>query len=252
MKKLLYISLIVLLTVILIVSSIYVIREIKEEKKQENIFSDIENGISISDNTQENSIKENDNLKDTEQQYDYTNLYMENNDMVGWIKIDGTNINFPVMQSKSEPNYYLHRNFYKNYSSYGTPYISENCKIGESKNLIIYGHHIKNGKMFANLVNYKSENFYKTHKIINFNTLDEKNKYEIVYAFLISTDDNFKYTNYTNFESYEEFQYFNSKCKEHSLYDTKVESNYNDYFITLTTCEYSQNNGRIVIVAKKS
>ena len=90
----------------------------------------------------------------------YQELYLQNEDMVGWLSIAGTIINYPVMQSRNNPNFYLKHNFEKEYSDLGTPYVQENCDIAESDNLVIYGHHIKGGKMFGALEDYKSKSFY--------------------------------------------------------------------------------------------
>ncbi len=92
----------------------------------------------------------------------YRELYLQNEDMVGWIAIDGTKLNYPVMQTKNNPNFYLKRNFEKEYSDLGVPYIQENCDILNSDNLIIYGHHIKGGKMFGALESYKSDRYSQT------------------------------------------------------------------------------------------
>ena len=95
---------------------------------------------------------------------EYGELYLQNTDMVGWLSIAGTNINFPVMQTPNNPNYYLKHNFEKEYSDLGTPYVQENCDLLTSDNLVIYGHHIKGQKMFGALENYKSKDFYEEHK----------------------------------------------------------------------------------------
>ena len=107
-------------------------------------------------------------LEDVIEIVDLKNLYEINNDLVGWIKIDGTNIDYPVMQNE---DYYLRRNIYKNYSYYGTPYLAKYCDVNNSDNLVIYGHHIKNNSMFGELENYKKEAFYNDHKLIKFYTL---------------------------------------------------------------------------------
>ena len=113
----------------------------------------------------------------------YKELYLQNEDMVGWISIDGTTINYPVMQTKDNPNYYLKRNFEKEYSDLGTPYIQEDCDLLSSDNLIIYGHHISGNRMFGALEDYKSKSFYEEHKTIHFDTLTQQGEYEIVAVF---------------------------------------------------------------------
>ena len=78
----------------------------------------------------------------------YAPVYEQNSDFVGWITIDGTSINYPVMQTKDEPDFYINHGFDKSYSDYGVPYVQENCELGNSDNLVIYGHNMKNGTMF--------------------------------------------------------------------------------------------------------
>lgn len=108
---------------------------------------------------------------------EYGELYLQNTDMVGWLSIAGTNINYPVMQTPNNPNYYLKHNFEKEYSDLGTPYVQENCDLLTSDNLVIYGHHIKGQKMFGALENYKSKDFYEEHKTIRFDTLTKRGEY---------------------------------------------------------------------------
>ena len=183
----------------------------------------------------------------------YQELYLQNEDMVGWISIAGTTINYPVMQSSNNPNFYLKHNFEKEYSDLGTPYVQENCDIAESDNLVIYGHHIKGGKMFGALEDYKSKSFYEEHKNIQFDTLTEQAEYEIVAVFktVAYSSEGFRYYDFVDAENEEDFNSYVGKCKELALYDTSVTAEYGDRLITLSTCEYSAQNGRLVVVAKK-
>ena len=217
----------------------------QEDKKQEEIFEELENIVTTNETNEEK-----------EQQEDNVNLnklYKINNDIVGWLKIENTNINYPVMQTKDRPDYYLRKNFYKEYSVFGTPYIDENCDIENGNNLIIYGHHINGNKMFGELENYKNEEYYNKHKFIKFYTLNEKAEYEIISVFktTVYNDKGFKYYQYYNLEDEREFETFINKCKELSLYDTQKIAKYGDKLLTLSTCEYSQNNGRLVVIARK-
>ncbi|MGO5050968.1 class B sortase [Lachnospiraceae bacterium LCP25S3_G4] len=183
----------------------------------------------------------------------YNELYLQNEDMVGWISIAGTNVNYPIMQTPNNPNYYLKRNFDKEYSDLGVPYIQENCDLATNDNLIIYGHHIKGGKMFGALEDYKSKSFYEEHKSIQFDTLTEQAEYEIVAVFktVAYSSEGFRYYDFVNAENEEAFTAYLDKCKELALYDTGVTAKYSDRLITLSTCEYSAQNGRLVVVAKK-
>lgn len=186
----------------------------------------------------------------------YAELFLQNTDMVGWIKVEDTNINYPVMHTPDNPDFYLKHGFDKGYTDYGCPYVQENCDVQEpSDNVIIYGHHMKNGSMFCDLEKFKSEDFYKEHKMISFNTLTDRCEYEIIAVFktFVYSDspEAFKYYRFVNAETSEQFDEYIAKCKELSLYDTGVSAQYGDKLISLSTCEYSRNNGRLVVVAKR-
>lgn len=183
----------------------------------------------------------------------YAAVYEQNSDFVGWISIDGTNINYPVMQTIDNPNYYLKHSFEKKYSNYGVPYVQENCALGISDNTVIYGHHMNDGSMFSDLCKYESEDFYREHKTIHFDTLSGFGEYEIVAVFktVAYSEQGFKYYHFTRADSAEDFNAYIAKCKELSFYDTGVTAKYGDKLITLSTCEYSRTNGRMVVVAKK-
>ncbi len=243
-KKVLYVFCIMLLISSILISSYFIYKELKENKKQENNFEEL---IEIVEQT---------NPEDKEQVetvINIDNLYAINSDIVGWLRINDTTINYPIMQIKSNPNYYLHRDFYKKYSSYGTPYMSEECNINTSDNLVIYGHHMNHKKVFGALENYKSKEFYENHKVIEFTTLEEIQKYEIfaVFKTVVYSKNTFKYYNFVNFSSEDEFNTFVNKCKELSFYETNIKPKYHDKFITLSTCEYSNKNGRLVVIARE-
>lgn len=182
----------------------------------------------------------------------YAPVYEQNSDLVGWITIDGTNINYPVMQTKDEPDFYLKRGFDKSYSEYGVPYLQWDCDVTSSDNLVIYGHNMKNGTMFSDLERYADETFYKEHKYIRFDTLSDYRTYEIFAVFRTTaySDDGFKYYSFVDADDAEDFNNFIEKCKELSLYDTGVTAEYGDKLLTLSTCEYTRTNGRLVVIAK--
>lgn len=183
----------------------------------------------------------------------YAAVYAQNNDFVGWLCIEGTNINYPVMQTPEEPNYYLKRAFDHSYSDYGVPYVQENCALGISDNIVIYGHNMSNGSMFADLCRYEKKSFWQEHPIIHFDTLSGYGEYEIVTVFktVAYSQEGFKYYHFVDAENEADFDAFLAQCRELALYDTGVDAEYGDQLITLSTCEYSRKNGRMVIVAKK-
>lgn len=247
MKKIMYFLLIILLIVSIAISSYFIYKQLREENEQESIFDDLCEIIQENEKNQaeRNFVTNNDiNLND---------IYNQNNDLVGWLKIDDTNINYPVMQTKNNEEYYLRKNFYKKYSSYGTPFLASSCNIDTSENLIIYGHHMKNSKMFGKLENYKKEDFYKSHKYINFYTLEADIKYEIfaVFRTTLYKNNTFKYYQNIELDNEEDYTRFINKCYELSYYDTGIKPNFKEKLITLSTCDYTTKNSRLVVVARE-
>lgn len=182
----------------------------------------------------------------------YHAVYDQNTDFVGWVSIPGTGIDYPVMQSPAKPNYYLNHNFNRQYSNYGVPYIQEDCVVGYSDNVVIYGHHMKDGSMFSDLCRYQDRTFYEEHPTIQFDTLDDYGTWQIVAMFktVVYSEQGFKFYHFTRADSAAEFDAYITRCKELALYDTGVTAKFGDKLITLSTCEYSQENGRLVVVAK--
>lgn len=182
----------------------------------------------------------------------YAPVYEQNSDLVGWITIDGTSINYPVMQTKDEPDFYINHGFDKSYSDYGVPYVQADCEIGKSDNVIIYGHNMKNGMMFSNLEKYADEEFYRSHRYILFDTLTDYGTYEIIAVFrtIAYSAEGFKYYSFVDAEDAKDFNGYVEKCKLLSLYDTEATAEYGDKLLTLSTCEYTRTNGRFVVVAK--
>lgn len=184
---------------------------------------------------------------------EYAPVYSQNTDMVGWMQIEGTNINYPVMQTPAWQDYYLHRSFQKEYSSHGCLYVREACDVETpSDNLTVYGHNMKDGSMFAALHKYKDKSFWQDHSIIRFDTLTEHHNYKILSVFLTSAtvDEGFPYHKFVDAADAAQFENYVASCKQRSLYDTGITAQYGDKLITLSTCEYSQTDGRLVVVAK--
>ena len=187
---------------------------------------------------------------------EYAKLYEQNSDIVGWIRIDDTQMNYPVMQSPQEPNFYLKHGFDKEYTDYGCPYMSESCDVNKpSDNLIVYGHHMKNGTMFSDLEKFKSKDFWEEHKTFRFDTLYVKQTYEIIAVFKTAvytgSENEFRYYQFVDAATKEQFDGYIQRAKEKAFYDTGVSAEYGDKLITLSTCEYSGQNSRLVVVAKK-
>ncbi|MBD5396233.1 MAG: class B sortase [Lachnospiraceae bacterium] len=186
---------------------------------------------------------------------EYQILYQKNKKLIGWLKIDDTNIDYPVMQTVDN-EYYLDHNFNQEYDKNGSIFMDAACSVyPRSTNLIVYGHHMKSGKMFGGLQKYAKESYYEDHKTIQFDTIYEKGTYEIMYVFrsqVFNKDDLvFKYYQFINANSGMEFDSYMSEMADLSLYDTGVTAKFGDELLTLSTCDHSQEDGRFVVVAKK-
>lgn len=186
---------------------------------------------------------------------EYKNVYIKNKSVIGWLTIDGTNIDYPVMQTVNN-DYYLNHNFEGKEDNNGSIFMDCNCDaVFRTTNMIIYGHHMKSGKMFGNLKKYESEDYCKEHNLIKFDTIYEKGLYEVMYVFRDTIKDagnvGFKYYQFFDAASEEEFDSNMQAMAEMSLYDTGVTAHYGDELLTLSTCNGSTSTARFVVVARR-
>ncbi len=186
----------------------------------------------------------------------YRDLFEENHDLIGWVKIEGTPLDYPVMQNKDDNEYYLHRNFYGEYEYSGLPFLDLKCSFEPpSTNLIIYGHNMKSDAMFSCLTKYTDKDYYLEHPVIQFDTIFEEGKYEIVAVILSEvykkTDEVFKFYQFTQAENEAEFDEYIRNMKNLSLYETGSDAAFGDHLIILVTCNYHTENGRLAVLAKK-
>ena len=180
---------------------------------------------------------------------------MCSSDLIGWVKIDDTNIDYPVMQT-SDNEYYLTHNLNQENDRNGSIFMDKDCDVLKpSTNYIIYGHHMKSGNMFGKLDLYQDESYCKEHPYIQFDTIYEKGTYEVMYVFRsrVYREEEivFKYYQFIDANSEQEFDSYMSEMASMSLYDTGVTAEYGDQLLTLSTCDYQEKNGRFVVVAKK-
>lgn len=189
----------------------------------------------------------------------YASLYNANNDFIGWLNIPGTNVDYPVMQA-GDNDYYLHRDFDRNYEFAGTLFADYEGKITADEmphNTIIYGHNMLYKYQFSALSEYrKSLDFLKFSPVIDFDTLYQNNKYKIISVFLTNIKKEhgevFEYTKKIYFKSRAEFFDFVLECEDRSIYETGVDVEYGDEFLTLSTCDASTTlDLRLVVVARK-
>lgn len=222
----------------------YLYNSYKDKKDNTNILDNV-----IVDDTPVTEEK-------TEKMLQLEELQKENNEIIGWLEIEDTNINLPVCQT-TDNDFYLTHNYKKEKSKGGSLFLDKDFDlINGSSNYLIYGHRNTQGLMFEDLLKYSKEDFYNNHKTIKFTTNKDDSIYEIMSVFYSRVyykkeKDVFRYYNFVNANNEEEYNDFVNNCKKSSIYDTGVTANYGDQLLTLSTCEYSQEDGRFVVVAKK-
>ena len=202
---------------------------------------------------------------------EYQDLYDENSDIIGWLTIDGARIDYPVMQTKDDPEYYLRRNFSGEDDNGGTPFADYRCDIlpVRSFNIIIYGHYTSGDRLFRRLLEYSYQSYYHKHKFFQFDTLNEHGEYEVVAAFYADAGDfeligewepdleqAYEFCNYIEVDSREGFEKFVRNIEERKLYETDSVCTIDSHILTLICCapkEFSgiEENGRFVLIAKQ-
>ena len=183
----------------------------------------------------------------------YLDLWKENKDLWGWLTIPGTPIDYPVMFTPEEPEFYLHKAFDKSYAYSGSLFIGEGCYPPRS-HVIIYGHNMENDSMFSTLPYYWDEEYYKLHKTITFDTIIQEGTFQVMAAFYSQAyqedaEGVFRYHLYPDLEEPEVFEEYVRKAKENSLYDTGVTAEYGQRILTLSTCSYHVTDGRFAVIA---
>ncbi|MBQ8533578.1 MAG: class B sortase [Clostridia bacterium] len=189
---------------------------------------------------------------------DFAALYIQNNDTVGWIHIPNTSIDNVVVKT-TDNDFYLTHDFYKKKSEHGAIMADFRTVFnisGNSKNVPLYGHHMKDGSMFAELEKFRTLSFYKQNPIIYFDTLYTKAKYEIFSVFITndleSEDDGFRFNfNRVNFTSEEDFMDYITQVNRRSIFKTNVAVSPSDEILTLSTCVYDFNEARLVVCARR-
>ena len=186
----------------------------------------------------------------------FADIYAMNQDLIGWIRIPGLGIDYPVVQT-TDDSYYLKHDFNKNSSAYGTIFLSADNKFDElDLNTVIYGHAMRRDKqMFSRLHDYKDKSAFVANPIIEFNTLYGNYKFKVYCVFISngsSKDDNGYLLDYTfaNLSSTESFAGFVAEINQRKLYSTGVDILPTDKIITLSTCSYEFDNARLVVIGR--
>lgn len=185
-------------------------------------------------------------LTESETAEDDEKPYIKN--CVAWIEIPGTDIDYPVMQKQGDPEYYLRRNYKGEYSYSGTTFLDENCHIRLSKNLVVYGHNMKDGTMFSDLTKYKDLPFCTEHQSIKL-TIDGITYNYTLYA-VCSVDASDGWYTFTGQTSEDNFVELISHIQNRASYISSTElAEYGDHFLTLSTCDYASDDARLIVIA---
>jgi len=225
-------------------------RELIQSKKEKDAFERMNAQLH---SAIENAEAEEKSLEELTLEH-YAQLKQQNEHFVGWISIPGTSLDYPVVHTPQDIEYYLRRAFDGSYAVSGTPFLGEGCDIN-STNVLIYGHRMNNDTMFTSLLDYAKKDYWENHKEIRFDTVDKLQTYEVFAAFYIdipfeNDDSAFHWYNYSGDIQGETFAEYVNQVKAHAYYDTGIEVAEGDKLITLTTCAYNDETQRFVVVAK--
>ena len=232
--------------VVFLASGGMLVKRYFEDRQAENEFAELQSMIDPNAATGEGA--ESNSAK-------FAALRDQNSDFIGWIAIEGTNLNFPVMYAPNNKDFYLRHDFSKEYSVYGVPYLDEKTTLGandQSENLIVYGHNMKTGTIFGCLTGYKKADYYTEHPLIQFDTVYGDGTYEVFAAFSIDVaqDTSFVYNQYVDMDE-ETYNTYVDEVISRSDVDSGIRPEYGEQLLTLSTCEYSSDNGRYVVVARR-
>lgn len=244
-SNLVYNVLMVICLVVFLVSGGVLLKRYIDDRQTENEFDNLASMIdseATAEGAESNSAK-------------FAALRDQNSDFIGWISIDGTNLDFPVMYAPDNKDFYLRHDFNKEYSVYGVPYLDEKTTLGandQSENLIVYGHNMKTGTIFGCLTGYKKADYYSEHPRIEFDTIYGDATYEVFAAFAIDVvnDTSFVYNQYVDMDETAYNEYVEEVISRSDV-DTEIRPSYGEQLLTLSTCEYSSDNGRYVVVARR-
>lgn len=258
-RKLLIIIIYILIIISLITAITYLLicyHNLSITLKQSNLLNEISIDKNIIAQNEVSPDNDTNIVQKSERIIQVEELQKINPDIIGWIEIENTNINYPVLQG-TDNSFYLNHDYQKEKNKNGAIFLDANYIWNPpSSNLLIYGHNNQNGTMFEDLLKYKNEKFYQEHPLIRFTTNTEDSYYEIISVFnskvyYKSQNDVFKYYYFINANDENEFNEYIKNVKQASLYDTGKTAQYGEQLMTLSTCSYHTKDGRFVVVAKK-
>ena len=245
-KKKWYRVMAAVLAAIVLFSGFMVIRELLTKQKEKKEFDELAQLVITEEDSDEIHLPV--KLPEEKKRRNLSKLFAKNGDCIGWLCIPDTAVNYPVMHTPGEPQKYLKKNFYGAYSFSGVPFLDGRCGT-DSDNLILYGHNMRNGTMFAGLRGYREQAFCKSHPIIEFETAEECGYYSVFAVLTVNTDNN--WYRFIDTETPEEYAKYIEKAKAVSLYDTGITPEYGEQILTLSTCTGLARDNRLLVLAVK-
>ena len=227
------------LIIVICICGYKIYSKLYEYKKADNIYNDLRKEKNYTNKNSSNKTN-----KNKENSIDFSHI---NKDFVCWINIENTNIDYPVVQSKDN-SYYLHRDIYGNYLYAGTTFLDYRDYYDDSKNLIIYGHNMKNTTMFSQLEKFKEESFFKSNPTITLTDKNGEKNYEVFAVLLVKKD---YPSTIPNFNSDDEYNKFLNKIVDDSIFSTQNKPTSSDKILTLSTCSYEFKDARTVVFCKE-
>ena len=260
MKKNIKKFLSIILVIVLIISIIYIVNYIRTITKDKSDLKQIQSIMNVekiqdNDNTSVADENVNNNVK-VNLIEGFKTVQSENSNIVAWITIEDTNINYPILQGKDN-DYYLDKNYKNEYTVNGSIFLDYRYDFSkDNMNFFVYGHNNNDQMMFNDLIKYKDKEFFDNHKTVRIITSTDIIDYEIfsIFKSQVYTQDDvnvFRYYNYIDLSNEKTYEQYVSNCVNSSMYDIDIKPEYGDKIITLSTCEYSKPNGRFVVVAMK-
>lgn len=245
-------SLLLVSLALLIVSGTMVVRLLRQGEQEQQVFDNLAALVTPQPEAPEEPLELPTNVESAveEAPSPYAALKEQNEDFYGWLSIEGTEIDYPVMYTPDDPEYYLRRGFDGSYAHGGVPFLDGACFPG-CGNALIYGHNLNNGTMFAPLLSYADAAFRDEHPTIRFDTLEDSKTYTIFAAFYYedAAGDAFSPYHYQDLRTEEVFSAYVTGVKAAALYNTGITPAYGDELLTLSTCSYHAEEGRFLVVA---
>ena len=236
------------------------VRSAREQAANEALVQRVKQGVSLGEGTSETSSGNSPSAQTSEQERNYQPLIQENSHLAAWLMMEDTEVDYPVLYTPEEPEYYLRRAFDGSYALSGSLFIGANS-FPDGSNIIIYGHNMKDDSMFGSLDSYADEDYAREHQKIIYDLIQPDGSYERLtfevmaafYSRIYSVDEEnvFRYYYGTDLSDPDAFQYYIEEVMSASLYDLGVTAEYGDRLLTLSTCSYHTEDGRFVVVARE-